>query len=114
MCLWGVLRLLNYISFLVLLLSFSFSWLIIVSTSLQAIGDSRKRKLHDTGDLFRFFAMVRNLMLWMDDLMRQASTHTSLNIKPLKWDGRMSGDRIGVSFLALKIKTFGSVIISQI
>ena len=39
----------------------------------QALGDSRKRKLHDTGDLFRFFAMVRNLMLWMDDLMRQAS-----------------------------------------
>lgn len=38
---------------------------------LQAIGDSRKRKLNDTGDLFRFFAMVRNLMLWMDDLMRQ-------------------------------------------
>jgi len=41
---------------------------------LQALGDSRKRKLHDTGDLFRFFAMVRNLMLWMDDLMRQMST----------------------------------------
>ncbi|XP_023337071.1 spectrin beta chain isoform X7 [Eurytemora carolleeae] len=41
---------------------------------LQAFGDSRKRKLNDTGDLFRFFAMVRNLMLWMDDLMRQMST----------------------------------------
>ena len=41
---------------------------------LQAFGDSRKRKLNDTGDLFRFFAMVRNLMLWMDDLMRQVET----------------------------------------
>ena len=41
---------------------------------LQALGDSRKRKLNDTGDLFKFFAMVRNLMLWMDDLMRQMST----------------------------------------
>merc|ERR1740128_397558 len=41
---------------------------------LQAIGDSRKSKLNDTGNLFRFFAMVRNLMLWMDDLMRQMST----------------------------------------
>merc|ERR1719391_1063426 len=41
---------------------------------LQAIGDSRKSKLSDTGNLFRFFAMVRNLMLWMDDLMRQMST----------------------------------------
>merc|ERR1719397_1218934 len=41
---------------------------------LNAIGDSRKSKLNDTGNLFRFFAMVRNLMLWMDDLMRQMST----------------------------------------
>merc|ERR1719391_525107 len=41
---------------------------------LQAISDSRKRKLNDTGDLFRFFAMVRNLQIWMDDLMRQMST----------------------------------------
>merc|ERR1719356_1820671 len=41
---------------------------------LQATGDSRKSKLNDTGNLFRFFAMVRNLMLWMDDLMRQMST----------------------------------------
>jgi len=41
---------------------------------LQAFGDSRKRKLNDTGDLFKFFAMVRSLMAWMDDLMRQMST----------------------------------------
>lgn len=41
---------------------------------LQAMGDSRKSKLNDTGNLFRFFAMVRNLMLWMDDLMRQVET----------------------------------------
>merc|ERR1711970_1605699 len=41
---------------------------------LQAIGDSRRSKLNDTGNLFRFFAIVRNLMLWMDDLMRQMST----------------------------------------
>jgi len=38
------------------------------------MGDTRKNKLNDTGNLFRFFAMVRNLMLWMDDLMRQMST----------------------------------------
>merc|ERR550539_1176457 len=41
---------------------------------LQGMGDMRKGKLADTGNLFRFFAMVRNLMLWMDDLMRQMST----------------------------------------
>merc|ERR1719362_444118 len=41
---------------------------------LQGCGDSRKNKLNDTGNLFKFFAMVRNLMLWMDDLMRQMST----------------------------------------
>ena len=40
---------------------------------LQAIEDSRKSKLNDTGNLFRFFAMVRNLMPWMDDLMRQVN-----------------------------------------
>ena len=41
---------------------------------LQGMGDNRKSKLGDTGNMFRFFAMVRNLMLWMDDLMRQMST----------------------------------------
>merc|ERR1719391_1739775 len=41
---------------------------------LQAMGDSRKSKLNDTGNLFRFFAMVRSLIMWMDDLMRQMST----------------------------------------
>ena len=41
---------------------------------LQGMGDNRKSKLSDTGNMFRFFAMVRNLMLWMDDLMRQMST----------------------------------------
>merc|ERR1712223_933682 len=41
---------------------------------LQGIGESRKSKLHDTSDLFKFFAMVRNLVHWMDDLMRQMTT----------------------------------------
>merc|ERR1719266_621846 len=41
---------------------------------LNAIGESRKNKLNDTGNLFRFFAMVRNLIMWMEDLMRQMST----------------------------------------
>merc|ERR1712241_944282 len=41
---------------------------------LQGIGESRKSKLNDTSDLFKFFAMVRNLILWMDDLMRQMKT----------------------------------------
>merc|ERR1719410_1961962 len=40
---------------------------------LQAMGDSRKSKLNDTGNLFRFFAMVRSLIMWMEDLMRQMS-----------------------------------------
>merc|ERR1712223_1394056 len=41
---------------------------------LQAMGDSRKSKLNDTGNLFRFFAMVRSLIMWIVDLMRQMST----------------------------------------
>jgi spectrin beta len=42
--------------------------------SLQAMCDARKVKLLDTGDLFKFFNMVRSLMLWMDDMIRQMNT----------------------------------------
>merc|ERR1719225_1210489 len=41
---------------------------------LQGMGDNRYSKLNDTSDLFKFFQMVRNLMVWMDDLVRQMST----------------------------------------
>lgn len=36
--------------------------------------EGRKQKLGDTGDLFRFFNMVRTLMLWMDDVIIQMNT----------------------------------------
>ncbi|KAG4068736.1 hypothetical protein HA402_002427 [Bradysia odoriphaga] len=42
--------------------------------NLQAMCDTRKTKLSDTGDLFKFFNMVRTLMLWMDDVVRQMNT----------------------------------------
>uniref|UniRef100_A0A3Q2FLU7 Spectrin beta, non-erythrocytic 1 n=1 Tax=Cyprinodon variegatus TaxID=28743 RepID=A0A3Q2FLU7_CYPVA len=32
--------------------------------------DGRRIRLLDTGDKFRFFSMVRDLMLWMDDVIR--------------------------------------------
>lgn len=38
---------------------------------------SIKRKFifaEDTGDLFRFFNLVRTLMIWMDDVVRQMNT----------------------------------------
>jgi len=41
---------------------------------LQGMGDNRNNKLNDTSDLFKFFQMVRNLNIWMDDLVRQMST----------------------------------------
>ncbi|GAV05346.1 hypothetical protein RvY_15494 [Ramazzottius varieornatus] len=41
---------------------------------LQQMVDLRRSKLSDTGDLFRFFNMVRDLMLWMDDVNRQMNT----------------------------------------
>nr|CAD7595507.1 unnamed protein product [Timema genevievae] len=41
---------------------------------LQALCDGRRQKLADTGDLFKFFNMVRTLMLWMDDVVRQMNT----------------------------------------
>lgn len=42
--------------------------------ALQAHCEGRRQKLADTGDLFRFFIMVRTLMLWMDDVVRQMNT----------------------------------------
>eukprot|EP00096_Caligus_rogercresseyi_P005117 TRINITY_DN1_c1_g1_i5.p1 TRINITY_DN1_c1_g1~~TRINITY_DN1_c1_g1_i5.p1 ORF type:complete len:2388 (+),score=778.70 TRINITY_DN1_c1_g1_i5:189-7352(+) len=41
---------------------------------LTSLSESRKGKLSDTSDLFKFFNMVRTLMLWMDDLSRQMCT----------------------------------------
>ncbi|XP_071055816.1 spectrin beta chain isoform X5 [Onthophagus taurus] len=42
--------------------------------NLQANCDQRKLKLADTGDLFKFFNLVRTLMQWMDDVIRQMNT----------------------------------------
>ncbi|KAG8212715.1 hypothetical protein J437_LFUL019631, partial [Ladona fulva] len=42
--------------------------------ALQAMCDARKQKLADTGDLYKFFNMVRDLMLWMEDVVRQMNT----------------------------------------
>ncbi|CAG0924866.1 unnamed protein product, partial [Notodromas monacha] len=42
--------------------------------SLQTMCEARKLKLLDTGDLFKFFNLVRALMLWMDDMIRQMNT----------------------------------------
>uniref|UniRef100_A0A4W3HB24 Spectrin beta chain n=1 Tax=Callorhinchus milii TaxID=7868 RepID=A0A4W3HB24_CALMI len=36
--------------------------------------EGRRAKLFDTGDKFRFFSMVRDLMLWMEDVIRQIET----------------------------------------
>uniref|UniRef100_A0A4W6DZI9 Spectrin beta chain n=1 Tax=Lates calcarifer TaxID=8187 RepID=A0A4W6DZI9_LATCA len=38
--------------------------------SLLEACDGRRLRLLDTGDKFRFFSMVRDLMLWMDDVIR--------------------------------------------
>ncbi|XP_017777112.1 PREDICTED: spectrin beta chain isoform X3 [Nicrophorus vespilloides] len=42
--------------------------------NLQGACEQRKLKLGDTGDLFRFFNLVRTLMQWMDDVVRQMNT----------------------------------------
>lgn len=42
--------------------------------ALQGECDARKRKLADAGDLYRFLGLVRTLMLWMDDCVRQMNT----------------------------------------
>ena len=38
--------------------------------SLLEACDARRARLLDTGDKFRFFSMVRDLMLWMEDVIR--------------------------------------------
>lgn len=42
--------------------------------NLQGMCEDRRIKLSDTGDLFKFFNMVRTLILWMDDVIRQMNT----------------------------------------
>lgn len=41
---------------------------------LLAYIEARKNKLHDTQDLFRYMNQVRDLMLWMEHMMRQMNT----------------------------------------
>jgi spectrin beta len=41
---------------------------------LQTMCETRKLKLSDTDGLFKFFNMVRTLMLWMEDVVRQMNT----------------------------------------
>ncbi|KAG1659213.1 Spectrin beta chain [Nymphon striatum] len=48
--------------------------------NLQGMCEARKAKLSDTGDLFKFFNMVRTLMLWMDDLTRQMNSFRKTKI----------------------------------
>lgn len=38
---------------------------------LQQLVDKRKHQLNDMGDLYRFFNMSRDLMMWMETQMRQ-------------------------------------------
>lgn len=38
--------------------------------NLLEAAEGRRVKLVDTGDKFRFFSMVRDLMLWMEDVIR--------------------------------------------
>lgn len=42
--------------------------------NLQMMVESRRMRLADASDLYKFFNMVRDLMLWMDDIRRQMST----------------------------------------
>lgn len=41
---------------------------------LQAMVDARRFKLADTSDLFKFMQMVRDLLLWMEEVKRDMST----------------------------------------
>lgn len=47
---------------------------IVIDLYFTGLCEARKQKLGDTGDLFKFFNMVRSLMLWMDDVTLQMNT----------------------------------------
>ena len=36
--------------------------------------EGRRHRLCDASDLYRFFGMVRDLLLWMNDMVRQMNT----------------------------------------
>ena len=36
--------------------------------------EERRVKLHDTSDLYRLLSLIRILMLWMEDVVRQINT----------------------------------------
>jgi len=42
--------------------------------NLNHLVDTRRLKLANASDLYRFFNMVRDLLLWMDDITRQMNT----------------------------------------
>lgn len=42
--------------------------------NLNLMVNSRRVTLADAHDLFKFFSMVRDLILWMDDIIRQMKT----------------------------------------
>uniref|UniRef100_A0A915D2F1 PH domain-containing protein n=1 Tax=Ditylenchus dipsaci TaxID=166011 RepID=A0A915D2F1_9BILA len=42
---------------------------------LRATCESRSVRLHDTFDLFKFLNMVRDLLLWMDEVKREMTSH---------------------------------------
>ncbi len=41
---------------------------------LQGLCDARSGRLADTSDLFKFMNMVRDLLLWMDEVKREMNT----------------------------------------
>lgn len=42
--------------------------------NLHKMVETRRMKLANASDLYRFFNMVRDLLLWMDDIIRQMNT----------------------------------------
>ena len=42
--------------------------------NLHRMVESRRTTLANASDLYRFFNMVRDLLLWMDDIIRQMNT----------------------------------------
>ncbi|XP_045436706.1 spectrin beta chain, non-erythrocytic 1 isoform X4 [Pipistrellus kuhlii] len=57
--------------------------------------EGRRVRLVDTGDKFRFFSMVRDLMLWMEDVIRQIEAQE----KPSSCDSDCDSDLQGMCHL---------------
>lgn len=70
--------------------------------NLLEAADGRRVKLLDTGDKFRFFSMVRDLMLWMEDVIRLIEAQEKPRYRQQVGTGILSWSQCPVLVIVIK------------